>query len=71
MESELYQLGFRTETETHEIYDVEIPTLRNWRSRGIGPAWHKRGRDVVYHIDDIKNHLASRRVVPINERGAS
>ena len=65
--TKLYTLGFLTETETAEIYGVVIPTLRNWRSREIGPAWHKRAGGVVYSIDDIQAHLKRNRVVPCNE----
>jgi hypothetical protein len=58
MSTNLHDLGFITEDDTAEIYGIVIPTLPNWRCRGIGPAWHKRGPDVVYHIDDIADHLA-------------
>ncbi|MEM1176043.1 MAG: helix-turn-helix domain-containing protein [Pseudomonadota bacterium] len=66
MHTLLRDLGFRTEQETAEIYDVSIRTLRNWRSRQIGPAWVKRARDVVYREDDIRTDLENRRRIPRN-----
>ena len=62
MSATINDLGFLTEGETAELYGVIVATLRNWRARRVGPAYYKRAGGVVYHIDDIRAHLASRRV---------
>jgi hypothetical protein len=67
MSANLEDLGYLTEDQTAKIYGVIPATLANWRCKRIGPPWYKRARDVVYRIEDIKAHLASRRVSPENE----
>ncbi len=31
-------------------------TLQNWRSKGQGPKFRKRGRNVYYHIKEIERY---------------
>ena len=41
---------------------VTPKTLRNWRSRKIGPAWSRPGlRVVVYRIGDLTAFMNARR----------
>ena len=44
--------------------NVQAATLRNWRSRGTGPAWHKLGGFVRYTRTDLAAFLASCRIEP-------
>ena len=32
-------------------------TLRTYRSRGEGPIYHKVGRAVRYHMDELDNYI--------------
>lgn len=34
---------------------VRPSTLRNWRSQGKGPKYRRIGRNVMYHIEDVKD----------------
>jgi hypothetical protein len=52
-----------TDVESEEVYytpeevvqrwrdRIDIDTLRNWRSRRLGPSYHRFGRVVLYHSD--------------------
>jgi hypothetical protein len=40
-------------------YGVPRGSLANMRSRGEGPRFYKRGRRVVYFVEDIENWLRS------------
>jgi hypothetical protein len=42
-----------TEEQLAERLKVARPTLRNWRSLGIGPAYIKMGRLVRYRLIDV------------------
>ena len=43
-----------TETEVAGLLKVALPTLRNWRCKGIGPAFLKVGqRCVRYRVADV------------------
>jgi hypothetical protein len=33
-------------------------TLADWRTRGIGPRYHRVGRDVRYRWDDVEEWLS-------------
>ena len=46
---------------------VSPATLRQWRSRGVGPAFLRLGRAIRYDSVDIAQYLGSRRVAPSNE----
>lgn len=37
-------------------------TLRAWRREGRGPAYHRAGRSIRYHLDDLDAWLRARRV---------
>ena len=54
-----YILG---DTELEVIGDRE--KLAQWRHKGIGPAFYRLGRKIVYRGDDLNAWAASRRVDP-------
>jgi hypothetical protein len=39
-------------------------TLKNWRSRGLGPPYVKVGGRTVYHRPDLDEWMLARLVVP-------
>lgn len=53
------------ESQVAEHLGVSLPTLRSWRSRGIGPAYVKLGRGkkspVRYHHRDLEAYIAQGR----------
>ncbi len=42
-----------------EVYGVPKGTLANMRSQGRGPKWYRRGRRVVYFLEDVEKWLRS------------
>jgi hypothetical protein len=65
MGTKLSDLGYLTVSETAAIYGVVPGTLANWRSKRIGPPWYKlHATCVLYRVDEVREHLASRRQVP-------
>lgn len=54
------------EKEVAKRLSVSIPTLRNWRHQGRGPAYLKIGsRKVGYLPEDCDRFAMSGRVVPV------
>lgn len=43
--------------EASEKLRIPVATLRNWRTRGIGPAAFRMGRRVWYRSEDLQNWL--------------
>ncbi len=43
---------------------VGVRTLQDWRLRGVGPAYSKLGKRVVYDTTDLDAFLAAGRVEP-------
>ena len=39
---------------------VKPNTLTNWRIMGTGPRYSKLGRNVLYHIEDVKEYEAQK-----------
>ncbi|GGA69080.1 hypothetical protein GCM10011521_04110 [Arenimonas soli] len=39
-------------------------TLQDWRQRGVGPAYAKLGRRVLYSVADLDDYWAAGRVEP-------
>jgi len=39
---------------------VAVPTLADWRTKGIGPTYIKVGRCVRYRLTDLESWLTSR-----------
>jgi hypothetical protein len=52
------------EAETADRLGVAQATLRNWRFRGLGPAYLKVGRKVWYRAADIADWLDAQRQEP-------
>lgn len=44
---------FRTVEEAAQYLRLNPRTLNNMRSAGRGPNFHKHGRRVLYHIDEL------------------
>ncbi len=57
-------LGFYSEAETADIYDVRVSTLRAWRARGTGPAWTALGRGIFYSEKALRAHAEAKTVTP-------
>jgi hypothetical protein len=55
---------FVNDVEAAEILSSSPQTLRNWRCRGVGPAYSKRGVMVRYRVQDLFDFMASGRVDP-------
>ncbi|BBO72836.1 hypothetical protein DSCW_02530 [Desulfosarcina widdelii] len=54
------------DTEASVILNVAVQTVRNWRHKGAGPAYHKFGRAVRYRIRDLREYIRQNRVEPTN-----
>lgn len=55
------RLGLATEAEVAEALAVKIETLRNWRSRRIGPPFMTGGKQPLYETADVLAWLRSKR----------
>lgn len=44
---------YKTVDEAAEYLRLNPRTLNNMRSAGRGPCFHKHGRRVLYHIDEL------------------
>ncbi|KIT14712.1 helix-turn-helix domain-containing protein [Jannaschia aquimarina] len=45
--------------------------LAQWRHRGVGPAFYKLGRKIVYRGADLNEWAEARRVEPMRADGLS
>lgn len=52
-------LKFIDEQATSEVLGVPVGTLRNWRWRGEGPAFHKFGAAVRYELGELIEYARS------------
>jgi hypothetical protein len=50
------------DTEVAEARNIPVTTLRNMRSGGGGPVYHKIGGAVRYTLEDVDAWLATTRV---------
>jgi predicted DNA-binding transcriptional regulator AlpA len=50
------------ETEVSKRTGLALPTLRNWRSLGRGPAYLKMGKAVRYQEEDVEAYIRSKRI---------
>lgn len=48
-----------TARDISEIYGLNPGTLANMRSQRTGPLFVKRGRSVIYFLDDVESWLRS------------
>lgn len=53
-----------TDKEVAQALGLSVHTVRYWRKVGIGPEFHKFGRDVRYDVADIEAYKARCRHVP-------
>ena len=61
-------LGFFSEVETADIYNVRVSTLRAWRARSTGPAWTTLGRGIFYSEKALRAHAEAKTVTPPRAR---
>ena len=40
-----------------ELYDIPLGTLANMRSKREGPRFYKRGRRVIYFLEDVEKWI--------------
>ena len=52
------------EKEAARVLGVAIQTLRNWRHKRKGPAYHKIGKAVRYRMADLEAYLQECRIDP-------
>jgi len=52
---------FINEVEVAKRLGLSCSTLRAWRFRGVGPVYHKFGKSVRYHVDDVAAYVAENR----------
>ena len=50
-----------TPQEVADYLRKPVKTLAEWRYRGIGPAYHRSGRDVRYAWSDVLDWVARQR----------
>lgn len=55
------KMEFLTTNEVAELLRIKPTTLTIWRVRGIGPAYHKLGRRVVYRERDVFSWIDSQK----------
>jgi DNA-binding transcriptional MerR regulator len=60
--------GYRTEEQQAERLGKTVRTLRLWRQQGIGPAWIKAGKSVLYSEDSDVRWLKSLEQRPVRAR---
>lgn len=53
---------FLTDIEAAAILQVRPGTLRKWRHLGVGPAFRRHGRRVLYALSDLVQYSDSQRV---------
>jgi hypothetical protein len=52
--------------EVQEVYNIPITTLEKWRSKKIGPPYHKLGKHIRYKPQDVDKWVDSKKIVTIN-----
>jgi hypothetical protein len=53
-----------TPQEVADYLRKPVKTLAEWRSRGLGPRYHRTGREVKYMWQDVDEWLAEQAVEP-------
>lgn len=68
MEQKLFE-----QNRNYVLGDVELDIigtrekLAQWRHRGIGPAFYRLGRKIIYSGEDLNAWVEARRVEPGND----
>lgn len=57
-----YNIEYLTEKGVSQITKLALPTLRNYRSKGKGPAYSKIGKAVRYKLSDVLEFMERGRV---------
>lgn len=60
---------YLTSQEVEQVYNIPTRTLEDWRHRGIGPSYHKRGKRVLYSVVTLDAFFESSRVLTADDRG--
>jgi hypothetical protein len=47
-------LGYYTQDAVLKLFGITENTLVDWRKRGSGPAYSRRGNQFFYHPDDLR-----------------
>lgn len=55
---------FLTENELAARWKRRAKTLRNWRSAGLGPAYHRLGRHIRYSLTTVLRYEEEARLDP-------
>ena len=50
------------DTVAARFMGLSVQTLRNWRSKGIGPSYIKIGKTVRYDVAELENFIDRHRV---------
>ena len=53
---------FLKSTEVENIYGISANTLANWRSKKLGPKYHKVGGAVRYKVEDLDKFMESKKI---------
>ena len=53
---------FLKSSEVQNLYGINVSTLANWRSKRIGPKYHKVGGAVRYKVEDLDNFMESKKI---------
>lgn len=48
-----------TPPEAAAYTGYKVPTLKNWRSQGKGPDFHRQGRSIRYRYADLDRWMTS------------
>jgi hypothetical protein len=57
----LADLGYYTEDQIIQLFKISRNTCVDWRKRGTGPAYSRRGNQFFYHPDDLKVFIKANR----------
>jgi hypothetical protein len=61
---ELAGRGLQTEDRAARFLCVAPGTLKQWRTKGRGPAWVKIGKNVFYRETDLDAFIAAQTYTP-------
>lgn len=53
---------FLKSTEVENLYGISAHTLANWRSKKLGPKYHKVGGAVRYKVEDLNKFMESKKI---------
>ena len=64
MSNLLHELGYVAEHDVAAALGVEITTLRNWRSKGMGPPYSRGGNTLLYPVAGLREWIEQNMVTP-------